>query len=46
MEHRISFSASRWVPATIVLTASLILSVPLFRDGLPCVLDTEEHLER
>ena len=43
---RRSFVKSRWLPATIILAASLVLSVPLFRDGLPFAHDTEEHLER
>jgi hypothetical protein len=37
---------SRWRPAAIILAVSLVLSFPLFRDGLPLAHDTEEHLER
>lgn len=36
----------RLLPAAIILGVSLILSIPLFRDGLPYAHDTEEHLQR
>ncbi len=40
------FVATRWLLAAVILAASVILSIPLFRDGLPYAHDTEEHLER
>jgi len=44
--NRSFLSAGRWLPPAIILAASLILSSPLFRGGLPYAHDTEEHLER
>ena len=46
VEKRPSLVNSSWLPVAIILAASLILSIPLFRDGLPFAHDTEEHLER
>lgn len=41
-----AFAIERWMPCAIILVFSLVLSIPLFRDGLPYGHDTEEHLER
>src|SRR5262249_12687515 len=39
-------SRNRWMPAAIILVASLILTFPLLRYGLPHAHDSEEHLQR